>query len=183
MYFKGGIVMREIIIEDYNPQWKIEFEELKKVFADHLKDLIIDIEHVGSTSIEGLCAKPILDIDIVINTYDTLPEIINRLKDLGYFYEGDMGIEGREAFGREKDNVPYSKNKSLWMEHHLYVCPQDSRELKRHIAFRDYLRQNPEKAKEYADIKINLAKIFRNDRESYWRMKTDFIEGILNKIS
>ncbi len=80
---------------------KEEFNQLKTLLDDHLQDMIIAVEHVGSTSIEGLLARAILDVDVIIKSYYSLPAVIKRLEALGYFLEGDFGIKGRETFGRE----------------------------------------------------------------------------------
>lgn len=69
--------------EPYNKKWKDEFSKIKSMLIDCIGDLIIDIEHVGSTSIEGLIAKPIIDIDIVFDSYDIFPSIVERLKTIG----------------------------------------------------------------------------------------------------
>ena len=135
---------KRVVVEKWNPQWKYEYE---KIVASLGKDIIynsIKIEHVGSTSVEGLSAKPIIDLDIVIENDNF--EIIKRLLNKkGYEHEGDLGIEGREAFS-------YSGKEEL-MTHHLYVCPKDSKELFKHITFRNFLKNNPALAAEYSKVK------------------------------
>ncbi|MNV51043.1 dephospho-CoA kinase/protein folding accessory domain-containing protein [compost metagenome] len=91
------------------------------------------IEHVGSTSVPGLSAKPIIDMDVVVATRDDVKKAIQRLAILGYVHEGDLGAIGREAF-IPPNGVPW---------HHLYVCTIDNAEYKRHIMFRDYLKSHP----------------------------------------
>lgn len=158
-------------IVPYNPVWKDEFERLRQKLTDHLGDIILKVEHVGSTSVEGLAAKPIIDLDIVIESYDVLTEVIIKLQELGYEHEGDLGIEGREAFRKVK--------KDDFMKHHLYVCPENSRTYREHIALRNYLRENEEAKQEYAELKKCLADKYRYDVDNYCKEKTDFIEGIL----
>ena len=87
-----------ITIVDYDPQWPILFEQLRIPVANVLGDLASSIEHVGSTSVPGLPAKPIIDMDVVVATAARIPHVIERLATLGYVYEGDKGIRGREAF-------------------------------------------------------------------------------------
>lgn len=174
--------MSKIVIKEYNISWKKSYDKLEKVLSNLLNGLIVSIEHVGSTSVEGLSAKPILDIDIIIDSYDVFPDIVEKLNQVGYFYEGDLGIKGREAFGRKDEFVPYSKEKNIWMDQHLYVCPKYSEELKRHIAFRDYLRKNKDKAYEYGKLKKKLAAQYRSEREKYTEAKTNFITGTINEI-
>lgn len=168
--------MRPVIIEEYNPRWKEEFSLIRKILAAHLQDQVVSIEHVGSTSVAGLAAKPILDIDIVIDSSDRLPAVTNILRDLGYIYEGDLGIPGRIAYRRENERVPHSPKQKTWMEQHVYVCAKDSRELERHLTFRDNLRQNPDLVHEYGDLKKKLAGICGTDRERYGMMKEEFIK-------
>lgn len=96
--------------------------------------MIIGVEHVGSTSVEGMSAKPCIDIDVIIKDYSAFDIIVSRLEMIGYIYEGNLGIEDREAF--KYFNKPHLRT------HHLYVCPQKSEELYRHITFRDFLRNN-----------------------------------------
>lgn len=157
----------------YNPEWKTEFEKIKTMITSYIGDLILTVEHVGSTSVEGLSAKPIIDLDVVIDNYDVLPSIIERLEKAGYEHEGNLGIEGREAFERTCDND--------LMKHHLYVCPKDGKGYLEHVAFRDYLRENETARKEYETLKLKLAETYRHDVDSYCEKKTEFIRTILNK--
>ncbi len=129
-----------IEIVEYDPQWAKSFDELKNALTNALGDLAIRVEHIGSTAVTGLAAKPIIDIDMVIDSRDVLPEAIEALSGVGYFHQGDLGISGREAFGRESDDVPRGGSARFWPAHHLYLCDKDNRELQRHIAFRDFLR-------------------------------------------
>lgn len=132
------------------------------------------IEHVGSTSVEGLSAKPVIDIDVVIKDTTVLPDVISALQTIGYFHEGDLGIPGREAFKYE--------GKEHLRKHHLYVCSQDSEELKRHITFRDYLRSNPDAVEEYSKIKEEAANFYPWDIDKYIEHKSPVIEMIYKRI-
>jgi GrpB-like predicted nucleotidyltransferase (UPF0157 family) len=171
-----------IEIVDYDEQWPEIFISLKQVLESTLGDLIIGIEHVGSTSIKGLEAKPILDIDVVIEDYSFLPNVIEGLSRIGYFHQENWSFEGREAFGRKDTSVPWDGKTINWMEHHLYVCHKDSEELARHLAFRDYLRKNPQSVVEYEQLKKSLSQTAK-DRASYTLGKTDFINKVLEKIN
>ncbi|MDU4325722.1 GrpB family protein [Clostridium disporicum] len=160
-----------IIIEDYNPIWKDEFIKIKNELLEVLSGKIISIEHVGSTSVEGLSAKPIIDIDIVIdNNFD---EIKRLLKTIDYIYEGDLGIHGRYAFRYI--------NKPHLMIHHIYVCNKDNKELHRHITFRDYLRNNNKERDRYSEIKKKMALKYPHDIDSYIEGKTTVILDIYKK--
>ena len=159
-----------VIILPYDTAWKTAFEAIKGQLERAVGDLVISIEHVGSTSVEGLSAKPCIDIDVVIEDYGVFGEVVRRLADIGYIHEGDLGIPDREAFC-------YSDKPHL-MTHHLYVCPRYSRELHRHITFRDFLRSYPEAVKQYGAVKEEGARLFPNDIEGYIAHKTPCIEAL-----
>ncbi len=90
-------------------RWAEIFQQIKRILTMSLHNLIIDIEHVGSTSVQGLAAKPILDIDIVIESYDVFPNIILELEKIGYFHQEEWSFEGREAFGRKDILTPQER--------------------------------------------------------------------------
>ena len=160
-----------VIIEDYNPRWPQMFQTLRSGVAAVLGELAISIEHVGSTAVPGLSAKPIIDIDVLLRSSTDLEVVIRKLTDLGYQHRGDLGVIGREAFRAKSDTV----------HHHLYVCPPGSREYERHIAFRNYLRTHAADANAYALLKRELASRFRNDREGYNQAKSEFVQHILQR--
>lgn len=164
--------MRTILVVSYNPSWKNEFERIKNELAIGLKNTFIAIEHVGSTSVPGLYAKPIIDVDIVING-KMFDEVKERLESIGYYHVGDLGIGGREAFKYE--------NKTHLMEHHLYVCDTDADELKRHIALRDFLKNNEEYRSKYSEIKKEMANLFPHDIDNYIEGKEAIILEIYEK--
>ncbi len=170
-----------IRIEDYNPEWSIIFKDLKCVLEAELGDLLLSIEHVGSTSVNNLSAKPIIDLDLVMDNRSMLPKVTQKLGKLGYYHEGNLGVEGREAFGRKDHFTPWHGEKRIWMEHHLYVCCKDNKELARHLVFRNYLRNHPEAAKEYGRLKKELANTV-NDRVRYVEGKSEFINKILEEV-
>lgn len=161
---------KRVIVVPYDEQWKTNFEIIKQHLFPAVKDIIIGIEHIGSTSVEGLSAKPIIDIDIVIKDYSVFDTVVERLAILGYIHEGNLGIKDREAFN-------YKGNMDL-PKHHLYVCPQFSEELQRHIAFRDYLKNNSEAVLKYSKVKEEGAKLFPDSIDDYIAYKSPFIEEI-----
>ncbi|MBO7451594.1 MAG: GrpB family protein [Clostridiales bacterium] len=165
---------RNIVVLPYDENWKKAFEDIKNELDVVLKDLVLSIEHVGSTSVEGLSAKPIIDIDVVIEDRSRLDDVITALGKIGYTHEGDQGIPGREAFKYD--------GKEHLMKHHLYVCSKDASELKRHISFRDYLREHPEAVREYSRVKEEGARLFPHDIDSYIEHKSPFIESIYKEI-
>ena len=163
---------KNVVVEKWNPKWKDEFERIADSLGEDVIYNSIKIEHVGSTSVEGLSAKPIIDLDIVIEN-DKFEIIKRLLKDKGYEHEGDLGIESREAF-------TYSGKEEL-MTHHLYVCPKDSKELFKHITFRDFLKNNPALASEYSKVKEQAAVLYPDDIDKYMEFKSEIIEKIYKR--
>jgi GrpB-like predicted nucleotidyltransferase (UPF0157 family) len=161
-----------ITIHDYDPQWPQQFEILRSRIASVLGDLTIRIEHVGSTAVPGLAAKPVIDIDALLRSQADLPLAIDRLGFYGYEHRGNLGIDGRAAFRAPKNEPP----------HHLYVCSPSTEEFKRHIAFRDHLRTHQEDAHAYAALKRSLATKFSNDRDAYTQGKTEFVADVLRRF-
>ena len=92
------MAIKHVIVLPYDEQWKQDFHMIKDELSSTLGQLAMRIEHVGSTSVEGLSAKPIIDIDVVISDYAVFEEVVSALKAIGYQHEGDLGIAGREAF-------------------------------------------------------------------------------------
>lgn len=158
---------KKVIVLPYDPAWKDAFEEIKGEIEAALGDLILGVEHVGSTSVEGLSAKPCIDVDVVIADYSVFSDVVRKLEAIGYSHEGDLGIRDREAFR-------YSDKPHL-LKHHLYVCPRDSRELHRHLTFRDFLRSHPEAAKQYGQVKERAAQLFPEDMDQYIAYKSPCI--------
>lgn len=161
--------MRTIAVVDYDPAWPTVFELLRARVWPAVADLATAIEHVGSTSVPGLAAKPVIDVDVVLRSQQDLPRAVARLATLGYAHRGDLGIAGREAFA-PPPGPP---------EHHLYVCPPDSPALANHLALRDRLRGHPDLAAAYGALKKRLAATFAHDIDGYVDGKTAFIVGVL----
>ena len=145
------------MLSPHDPIWASEFEELRTIFAQALGHLTLRIEHVGSTAIPDLFAKPILDIDIVIQDYSAFPQIVSALESLGYEHRGDQGIFEREVFKPKIATPPLAVPPKAWMPHHLYVCPASGRELRRHICFRDTLLGRSDLRREYQAMKMSIA--------------------------
>ncbi len=164
---------KHVVVLPYNEKWKQDFIDIKTELSQALGEIAISIEHVGSTSVEGLAAKPIIDIDVVVKN-ENLTDAISALNKTGYIHEGDLGIPGREAFAYE--------GKEHLQKHHLYVCPEDSLELKRHLAFRDYLRTHPSSVEEYSRIKMEAAALYPEDIDKYIEHKAPTIEHIYSMM-
>jgi GrpB-like predicted nucleotidyltransferase (UPF0157 family) len=169
-----------VVVMPYDPEWGRAFEALRRVLLQAVGEIVVGVEHVGSTSVPGLAAKPIIDVDAVIPSRKVLPIAVHRLAALGYRHEGDLGVSGREAFARA-DDVPRDGSGRIWLSHHLYVCATDSPELRRHLAFRDWLRTNAGAADRYGSLKLRLAAAYRFDRDRYTAAKTAFIDAVLRE--
>ena len=156
-----------VTVLPYDKAWKSAFEAIKAEVEAALGELAVAVEHVGSTSVEGMSAKPCIDLDVVIADYGVFPRVVARLAAIGYVHEGNLGIEGREAFD--------CKDKPHLCKHHLYVCPRDSRELRRHVVFRDYLRAHPEAAAKYSAVKEEAARLYPDDIDGYMNHKAGVI--------
>ena len=161
---------KKVIVVPYDSAWKADFEAIKKEIESAIGDFIIGIEHVGSTSVEGLSAKPCIDIDVIIQDYSIFDAVVRRLETIGYIHEGNLGIKDREAFKY--------LNKPHLQTHHLYVCPQNSEELHRHMTFRNFLRSNPQAVKKYSLVKETAAMLFPHDIDQYIAYKSPCIEEL-----
>jgi GrpB-like predicted nucleotidyltransferase (UPF0157 family) len=144
---------------------------LRQRIWPHLADVALRIEHVGSTSVPGLAAKPIIDMTIVVAARDDVPKAIERLTTLGYLHRGTLGIDDRDAFDHPAD----------LRRHNLYLCPAGTIGVVNQVAVRDYLRAHPEAAAQYGALKKRLADRFPRDIDSYVLEKTDFVLEILRR--
>lgn len=162
-----------VVVLPYDERWEADFESIRLEIEAAIGHLIIGIEHVGSTSVKGLPAKPCIDLDVVIRDQSVFASVVRGLEGIGYIHEGNLGIKGREAFS-------YSGKTHLQI-HHLYVCPQDSAELQRHITFRNFLRNNPNEAAAYGAVKLEGARLFPDDIDGYIAYKSPCIEAIYEK--
>lgn len=168
---KDPTPIRTIEVVPYDPAWPAQFEAIAAPIRAKLSPLALGVEHVGSTSVPGLAAKPIIDLDVVISSRLQLPEVVSKLTELGYVHEGNLGIPGREAF--------------MWPDgngrHHLYVCSVNTPNLHYHLLFRDYLRQHPDKALEYGQLKEKLARQYPGDMDGYSEGKQDLISRLMQE--
>lgn len=155
------------IVVPYNSAWQNEFEKISLVLKNTLGELALHIYHVGSTSIPGMIAKPILDIDVELPANTAIEKATEKLAQIGYVYVGEQGIPDRHAYDRESEEVPYTTPRRKWMDQHLYVCPFGSLELSRHLRFRNSLRNNPELREEYIQVKRRALSIAQGERQVY----------------
>ncbi len=169
-----------MLIEKYTSNWIKNFTDIKAEIDQGLHKLDYSIEHVGSTAVPNLASKPIIDIDIIYANPAYWTEIKLRLEEIGYYHNGNQGIEDRDVFKRNGAQT----NKILdTIKHHLYVCPAHSTALKRHLLSRDFLRKNDWARVKYQQMKYELAEKANQDRKKYAELKelnvNDFIDSII----
>jgi GrpB-like predicted nucleotidyltransferase (UPF0157 family) len=155
-------------VVEYDPEWPGQFARICDRVAPALGTLDHRVEHVGSTAVPGLAAKPIIDVDVVVAMAD-IDRAVALLAALGYRHVGDLGIAGREAL-LPPAHEPY---------HHLYVVVDGSAALADHVDLRDYLLSHPAAAQRYARRKYELAHLLETDRDEYVRQKGDLVEELL----
>ncbi len=167
-----GLPSSQLRLTLYNPNWSLLFlAEKERLFASLGND-VLDVQHIGSTAIPGMPAKPILDIGVAVANFEEASRCIPLLEQLGYRYKGENGIPRRHYFVKGEPRT-----------HHLHMLEIESAEWKSHLRFRDYLRRNPASAQAYASLKQNLATQFATDREAYQNGKEDFIQAVLQQAS
>ena len=127
------------------------------------------IEHVGSTAVPGLAAKPIVDIDVVVPSSADIPDAVLRLESGGYIHRGDLGIPGREAFDVPPD-LPY---------HHLYVVAAGTKPHLDHVLLRGHLRSHTDAAERYGRRKLEVAHLITESRQAYMEAKASIVEELL----
>lgn len=153
-----------IVVSDYDLEWPALFGQISAPVRSALVEIAVAVEHVGSTAVPGLAAKPVIDVDVIVRSAEDVPVAIERLRELGYVHQA-----GREAF--------------IWPSHaprhHLYVVVDGSKPHVDHVRFRDHLRSHPEVAREYAELKRALAEQHRSDRQRYTEAKAEFISRVL----
>ena len=164
-----------IVIADYDPRWPAMFEEERARILEAVGEWIVDIQHVGSTSVPGLAAKPIVDIMPGIRSLADTPQIIEPLARIAYEYVAEYEDQLPE---RRYFRKPPGPERQWRRDFHLHMVETTSPFWRRHLAFRDYLRSHPEACDEYAALKRRLAAVYTADREGYTEAKTEFITRI-----
>ena len=168
-----------MVIERYSKKWAMQFDLIKEILSKTIINYM-KIEHVGSTSIPGMYAKPIIDIDVVLKSRNDFDRCEKSLLQLGYIYVGNQGIDGREVFKRNE----IEKFKVLdEIKHHLYVFSGNNKEYLRHIKFRDVLIGNELYRNEYNNIKFAiLEKVGNENRDGYVEMKETKYKWFFEKV-
>lgn len=165
-----------VVIVDYDPRWPRFFDEEKTNILRVIGPMIVSVEHIGSTAVPGLAAKPIIDIMAGVRHLSDATWCIQPLRTLRYEYvpEYEKLIPDRRYF--HKRSMQGMEHGST---HHLHMVEDGSEFWSRQLLFRDYLRDHPEEARRYADLKKTLAARYSSDRERYTSAKTDYIQEIV----
>jgi GrpB-like predicted nucleotidyltransferase (UPF0157 family) len=166
-----GLPRGQVVVEAYDPIWPAMFSQAARELEEAVGESIMAVHHVGSTSVPGLCAKPILDILVSIGNIDEVPALVPALDALGYELRPDPEIPERRYFRRPRGGEIRT--------HHLSFAEPASRHYRVTLAFRDALRGSARLAAEYAKLKQELAIRYPRDRESYIAGKSDFILRVL----
>ena len=163
--------MRKVEVCTYKEEWSSLFEEEKRQLENIFGEVILEIHHIGSTSIHGMNAKPIIDIMPVVTNIHNVEKFYNEMAELGYEAKGENGISGRRYLQKGGDE----------RTHHLHIYEKDNKDIFRHLAFRDYLRVNKEDAKQYGDLKAALAQKYPNNINAYIMGKHELTAALEQK--
>jgi GrpB-like predicted nucleotidyltransferase (UPF0157 family) len=154
--------------EKWNEMYRQESEKIKQIFIDE----IIDIYHIGSTSVPQIgYAKPIIDIMVVVRDIEKVDLYNKQMSEIGYTPRGEQGIAERRYFTKGGDN----------RTHHVHVFQVGNINIKKHLNFKEYLMNHPEDAKKYGELKIKLAREFPDDTHKYQKAKEEFVNNLVEK--
>jgi len=161
-------IPHKVTIEPYDPQWPLKAAAIAQQLAKLLGDNLITVEHIGSTSIPGLAAKPVIDLLPIVRSLERLDRDQRKVIDLGYTWRGEFGINGRRLCGLSTaDGIRLV---------HIHFYGQGSEHILRHLAFRDYLLAHPHIAKEYEAEKRRAAQLHPDDSLAYNDEKAAWVQ-------
>ena len=162
--------MKKVEVVPHNPNWRNEFEVEAKKIAAALGETVLAVHHIGSTAIRGIYAKPVIDMLVEVRRISEVDARSSAMERLGYEVMGEFGIPGRRYF--RKDNPAGIRT------HQIHVFETGSAQVKRHLAFRDFLNAHPQEAQKYSELKRKLAAENPNNMDGYIDGKDDFIKEI-----
>ena len=169
---KIGIKRNTVKILEYNPEWKSEYLKEKDGLKSALKGYDVNIQHVGSTSIVGCKAKPIIDIAIGIPNLEYGNKLIPILQKIGYYYNDTVSFDGSYFLKKCENDIE---------THFIHIEDKNGKSWQNHIVFRDYMNLNSGEVVRYSNLKNFLAQKFYNDRKSYTKSKEIYIKKIIEK--
>lgn len=165
-----GLNRKSVELAAHRKEWKALYEQEEKLLRRAFGELLMGVEHIGSTAIAQIVAKPIIDIMVGVRDLAEVESRLSPLAAIGYEYRGESGIVGRRYFRKGTPAVS---------THHLSATEYGGNLWRKHLLFRDYLREHREAAGRYDELKKELATKFKNNREAYTDAKTEFVEEIL----
>jgi GrpB-like predicted nucleotidyltransferase (UPF0157 family) len=162
-----------VVIFDYDPRWPLLFEAERARLQPALAPFAVSIEHVGSTSVPGLCAKPVVDMLVTVERLEPAGRYVAVLAPFGYVLRVDPANTERHAFGKRD-----AQGRRIVPGHNLHVVEHSGDEQQAYLRFRDYLRAHPDAARDYCALKRRLAAEYGADRDGYTDAKGPFIRAI-----
>jgi GrpB-like predicted nucleotidyltransferase (UPF0157 family) len=160
-------------VVEANPEWPETFRAISSYLESFLSHAVLRIEHVGSTSVPGLAAKPIIDIDVVVDAEQFIQPTIALIESAGYAWVGDLGVAGREAFDAPPD-TPLAR-------HHLYLVVENNRAHCDHWLLRDALLEDHSTRDAYDQVKRENVERSGGDIDRYVALKARFVADVLAK--
>ena len=165
-------VTREIVVADYDPAWPASFAQLRDRIWPAIEAHAVRVDHVGSTAVPGLAAKPVIDMDVVVAGDSRVRPVIEALRPLGYQWRGDLGVEGRQALRYLSDDLP---------DHHLYVVVEGNDAHLDHVLLRDLLREDADARERYGSLKRQNVDLAAGDMDRYVALKHDLVQELLSE--
>ncbi|MBP3284682.1 MAG: YfcE family phosphodiesterase [Clostridia bacterium] len=168
-----GVEINTVVLQEYNPKYKELFEKEKANLLKYLGDEVVQIEHIGSTSMPGIVSKPIIDIVVAVKDLGKIGEIEKILTEKGYIYKGPISAID--------DRYQFLVGNSIKRDYHIYFTELNSEVWYKFVLYRDYMLSHPEELKQYEMLKMKLAKLYPNDRRNYLKHKQVYINEIHKK--
>ncbi|WP_404430910.1 GrpB family protein [Sutcliffiella horikoshii] len=164
--------MRKTIIHPWTKEWEVAYNQEQRLLKELLKDELVDIFHIGSTSVPAIgYAKPIIDILIVVKEIEKVDRYNESFRKVGYEPKGENGITGRRYFPKGKEN----------RTHHVHIYQVGNEHIRTHLDFKMYLIAHPEDAKAYGELKLVLARQFPEDHHMYQEGKQEFVNELVER--
>ncbi|MEG2656868.1 MAG: GrpB family protein [Clostridium sp.] len=165
-----GLPKNSVMLYPYSEEWSMLFEKEKINIYNCIKEYVIDIQHVGSTSIKGMYAKPIIDIVVAIKNLEDGFKLIDDIESIGYHFKGSLGKSNRFFFwkGNDKSNT-----------HNLHIVQHGDKNFDNLILFRNFMSNHCDYREEYCRLKLDLANKYKEDRDAYTKSKTKFIVNVI----